>query len=321
MMMYLVIAFIFLAVWVFVGSLLFIFFYKEKAIDKLKYFEEDYELKEKFEGHKKNKVSLLKNISQAIPFIKLHLKSTKKLEMELIKADMPITVEELIVIKYISSTAIAALTYLISRNNGLTLIIYFLIWNTPRFIISKRKKERLREFDGQLTEGIMIISNALKAGYSFLQSVAAVAEETKDPFSKEFKKLFKEMSLGIPEEDALRNMLLRMASGDLKLIVNAILIQKDIGGNLSEILDNIGETIRERQKIQDELKTLTAQGRLSGIIVMLIPIVLALTIYLFNKEYILLLFNTPLGIVMISCSIFSQFLGFVMIRKIINIDM
>jgi tight adherence protein B len=307
--------------WVFIGGLFFLFFYKEKSIDKLKYFEEDYELKEKFEDHKKIKVSYLKNLSKFIPFKKFYLLGAKNLEMELIKADMPITAEELLVIKYISSSAIAALTYLISRNNVLTLMLYFVIWNTPRFVIAKRKKTRLKEFDGQLNEGIMIISNALKAGYSFLQSVAAVAEETKDPFSKEFKKLFKEMSLGIPEEDALRNMLLRMPSGDLKLIINAILIQKDIGGNLSEILDNIGETIRERQKIQEELKTLTAQGRLSGIIVILIPIVLALTIYLFNKEYILLLFNNPLGIMMLSASVLSQLLGIVMIRKIVNIEM
>ena len=198
-MMYLVIALIFISLWVSVGGLFFIFFYKKKAIDKLKYFEEDYELKEKFEGHKKNKVSYLKNISQAIPFIKLNLRGFKKLEMEIIKADMPITVEELLMIKYISSTVIAALTYLLFKDNGLTLITFFISWNIPRFIVSKRKKKRHKEFDGQLNEGIMIISNALKAGYSFLQSVAAVAEETKDPFSKEFKKLFKEMSLGIPE--------------------------------------------------------------------------------------------------------------------------
>ena len=320
-MIYFVMALIFLSVWVFIGGLFFLFFYKENTIDKLKYFEEDYELKEKFEEHKKNKVSYLKNLSKFIPFKKFNLMGSKKLEMELVKADMPITVEELLVIKYIASTATAALTYLILRNDALTLMLYFVVWNLPRFIISKRKKARLKEFDSQLNEGIMIISNALKAGYSFLQAVAAVAEETKDPFSKEFKKLFKEMSLGIPEEDALRNMLLRMPSGDLKLIINAILIQKDIGGNLSEILDNIGETIRERQKIQEELKTLTAQGRLSGIIVMLIPIILALTIYLFNKEYILLLFNNPLGIAMVSMAILSQIFGLIIIRKIVNIDM
>jgi tight adherence protein B len=112
-----------------------------------------------------------------------------------------------------------------------------------------------------------------------------------------------------------------MESEDLRLIMNAILIQKDIGGNLSEILDNIGETIRERQKIQGELKTLTAQGRLSGIIVMLIPLFLGVTIYLFNKEYMMLLFTTPMGIAMISFSGMNQVFGVLMIKKIINIDM
>ena len=129
------------------------------------------------------------------------------------------------------------------------------------------------------------------------------------------------MSLGISEEIALKNLLNKMESEDLRLIVNAILIQKDIGGNLSEILDNISDTIRERQKIQNELKTLTAQGRLSGIIVMLIPFFLGITIYLFNKEYIMLLFTTPIGLGMIIAAFINQIIGLIMIRKIIKIDM
>ena len=320
-MMYLVIALIFICVWGFFSIMFFTLFYKDNSIDKLSYYDDDYELKEKFETHKKNKVSLLKNISQAIPFTKLNLRSSKKLEIELIKADMPIMVEELLMIKYISSISISAIIYLIFKDSALTLIVCIIVWNIPRVIMSKRKKARLKEFDGQLTEGIMIISNALKAGYSFLQAVASVEKETKDPFSKEFKKLFKEMSLGIPEEDALRNMLIRMESADLKLVVNAILIQKDIGGNLSEILDNISETIRERQKIQEELKTLTAQGKMSGIIVMLIPFALAFIIYMVNREFIIVLFNTTLGLIMLGVSIFNQLIGLVIIKKIINIDM
>ena len=112
-----------------------------------------------------------------------------------------------------------------------------------------------------------------------------------------------------------------MESEDLRLVVNAILIQKDIGGNLSEILDNISETIRERQKIKNELKTLTAQGKLSGIIVFLIPIFLGLIIYVLNREYILILFTNAVGIVMVVISVINQILGFFMIRKIINIDL
>jgi tight adherence protein B len=188
-------------------------------------------------------------------------------------------------------------------------------------MISKKINERIKLFDGQLCEGISIISNSLKAGYSFLQAVAVVSEETPDPLSKEFKKLLKEMKLGIVEEDALKNLLSRMESEDLKLVVNAILIQKDIGGNLSEILDNIMGTISDRQKIKDELKALTAQGKLSGIIVMLIPVFLGAVIYLLNREYMTLLFTTLPGLIMVGLAVLSETFGYLMIRKIVNIEM
>jgi len=320
-MLYFLIILIFLSLWLFVSSLFFIFFYKEKSIDKLKYFDDNYEQKEKFEKHKKNKSDFLVGLAHLIPSTKSGKKRSEKLKMELIKADIPITVDEFLVIKILTASSILFLVLVSTKSYIWGITIFILVWNMPKLVISRRQKERIKAFDSQLNEGVIIISNSLKAGYSFLQAVAAVAEETKDPFSKEFKKLFKEISLGISEEVAMRNLTERMESGDLRLIINAILIQKDIGGNLSEILDNIGETIRERQKIQEELKTLTAQGRLSGIIVMLIPICLGLIIYLFNKEYILLLFNTPIGILMISASVINQLLGLLMIKKIINIDM
>lgn len=296
-------------------------FHNEKAIDKLKFYDEDHAIKEKIEIKKKSKIGFFKKISNLLPSIKFSEKHDKKLEYELMKSDIPITVEELLVIKIFSSTAFAVLTFALSKDVFIVGFIFLIIWNTPKIVISHRKKERVKTFNEQLNEGTMIISNSLKAGYSFLQAIAAVSEETKDPFSKEFKKLLKEMSLGISEEIALHNMLYRMDSEDLRLIVNAILIQKDIGGNLSEILDNISDTIRERQKIQNELKTLTAQGRLSGIIVMLIPFFLGITIYLFNKEYMMLLFTTPIGIGMLATALFNQILGLIMIKKIIKIDM
>ena len=207
-----------------------------------------------------------------MPKSRLNEKKNKKLEIELMKADLPITADELLVVKILSSSSFAFLAFALFKNFFIIFLVYILIWNLPKYIISKRKKDRMKLFDSQLNEGISIISNSLKAGYSFLKAVAVVSEETSDPFSKEFKKLLKEMSLGIAEEDSLKNLQNRMDSEDLKLIINAILIQKDIGGNLSEILDNIAETIMERQKMKNELKTLTAQGRLSGMILMLMPI-------------------------------------------------
>ena len=320
-MIYIIVLLIFLFIWTLTSGLLLTLVYKEKLIDKLKYYDEDYVIKEKLENKKKNKISLLRILSNLIPNIKFSEKYHKKLVIELIKSDIPITVQELIAVKVLTSTGFALLTFVLSKDFIVTIFIFILIWSIPKFIIYHRKKERIKTFNEQLNEGTMIISNSLKAGYSFLQAIASVSEETKDPFAKEFKKLLKEMSLGISEEIALQNMLDRMESEDLRLITNAILIQKDIGGNLSEILDNISHTIRERQKIQNELKTLTAQGKLSGIIVMLIPFLIGLTLYLLNKEYMMQLFTTPIGLGMITFAFVNQILGLIMIKKIIKIDM
>lgn len=311
----------FISIWSFSSLILIKITKNKRPIDKLKYFDEHYEFREKYEIKTKSNKSIIKSLSKLVPHVNTNKKKVKTLEALLIKADVPITIEELLVIKILCSAALGFLLYAITKGIIFTTITFITVWNIPRFIIIKKKKDRIKSFDNQLSEGITIISNSLKAGYSFLQAIAVVSEETKDPFSKEFKKLLKELSLGISEEEALKNLLFRLESEDLRLILNAILIQKDIGGNLSEILDNISETIRERQKIKDELKTLTAQGKLSGLIVMLIPIFLGATIYLFNKDYMMLLFTTPIGLGMIVASIISQIFGFLIIRNIISIEM
>lgn len=312
---------IFLFAWTFFSTILVIIFYKEKPIDKLKYFDEDYKADEKVKGLKRDKMALLRLMSGMIPETGFSHKYIRGLEADLVKADIPITAKELIVIKIMASSVFSLLCYVAVKNIFIPLIVFAAVWNVSTIIIASKKKDRIKKFDSQLNEGIMIVSNSLKAGYSFMQAIAVTTDETGDPFSKEFKKMLKEMSLGIAEEDAIRNLTMRIESEDLKLVANAILIQKDVGGNLSEILDNISETIRERMKIKGELKTLTAQGRLSGIIVVMIPIFLGVVIYIFNREYIMLLFTSPIGLAMVAASVTNQILGVLMIRKIIKIDM
>lgn len=320
-MLYAVAILVFSFTWVLISTVLIVLFNKRKPIDKLKYFDENYIIKEKYKDNKGNKKSILKSLAFLVPQYKFNAKRVKKLELELMKADLPITADELLIIKIIFSSAFSFLAFAVFGNLIASIVVFALVWNVPRFIIEKRKKERVKLFDSQLSEGITIISNSLKAGHSFLQAVAVVSEETSDPFSKEFKRLLKEMSLGISEEDALKNLLGRMESEDLRLIVNAILIQKDIGGNLSEILDNISETIRERQKMKNELKTLTAQGKLSGGILMLMPVFLGMIIYLLNKEYVMVLFTTTIGLVMVAAAVVGELIGILLIRRIINIEM
>lgn len=322
-MLYAITIVLFITLLILFNAILFSFFYKIKPIESLKYYDMDYQVKEKlsFDNNRNKKVSLLKILSKMVPNNSRSKKKSSKLKQELIQADIQLTVEELLVIKVLSSSTISFLSYALTKDIVIINITFIVIWLIPRFIIHRKKIERLKIFDEQISEGIMIISNSLKAGYSFLQAVSVVVQETKDPFSKEFKKLLKEMSLGLSIQDALVNMLNRIDSEDLKLIVNAILIQKDIGGNLSEILDNISITIRERQKIQNELKTLTAQGKLSGIIIVLIPVFLGIIIYLFNKEYMILLFSTNVGLLMTGLAIFSQLMGIIIINKIVKVEM
>lgn len=307
---------VFLILWILISVIFIMLLNKEKPIDKLKYFDDNYEITEELKDNKKDRISILKSLSYLVPKFKFN----RKVEIELIKADIPVTVEELLVIKILSSSSLSFFSFAVSRDYFITAVVFILVWNITRFIISKRKKDRIKLFESQLGASITIISNSLKAGYSFLQSIAVVSKETSKPISIEFEKLLKEMSLGIPEEDALKNMLNRIESDDLKLITNAILIQKDIGGNLSEILDNISDTIRERQKIKDELKTLTAQGKLSGAILMLMPVFLGMIIYLFNRDYIMLLFTTSIGLAMTCAAVVCEILGFIVIKKIINIE-
>lgn len=316
--MIMVISLIFLSVFLFSFSIFYMASNKERPIDKIKDYDNNYFHEEKYKNEKG--VSILKKLSQLIPNLKFNEARVLKIERELIMSDLPITYEELLIIKILLSTSLSFLSFAISKDIFIAIVIFISIWNVPGFYIRLKKNERIKLFDDELNEGIMIISNSLKAGYSFLQAISVVCEETKDPFAKEFKKLLKEMSLGIPEKDALTNLLKRVGSDNLKLVITAILIQKDTGGNLSEILDNIGETIRDRQKIKDELKTLTAQGKLSGTIVTLMPVFLGGIIYLFNKEYVILLFTTKIGLGMVIGTVFSEFLGFLFIRKIVNID-
>lgn len=247
-------------------------------------------------------------------------KTISKSEKKYNQGDFTMTYEEFLVVKLMALVSIGFFIFALTRNFFIFLIALVFIYILPNIIVNAKISKRVKAFDMQLNEGLVMISNALKAGYSFLQSLAVAAEETQPPFSTEFKILLKELSLGIPLEDGLNNLYDRISSEDLQLIINAILIQKDVGGNLSEIIENISETIRERQRIKNEVRTLTAQGKLSGLIIMAMPLFLGVIIYLFDNSYIETLFVTLPGRIMLGTAVFSQLMGWMFIRKIINIE-
>lgn len=245
---------------------------------------------------------------------------TERTRWELVRADIPFTGYEFNVARGTFSIALALLAYSLTRNFLWVFIMAIAVWTVPMLIVKRKKAKRYQVFASQMGDALGILSNSLRAGFSFMQAVSAVARETPNPMGKEFGRLTKEMSMGITTEKALDNLVHRVQQEDLELLVTAILIQKEIGGNLAEILDNIGNTIRERIRIKSEVKTLTAQGKLSGIVIAGIPVFLGLALYGMNRDYILLLFTHPVGKLMLGLALFNEFIGVLMIRKIVSID-
>lgn len=319
-MIYIAIGALFLSLLIFLFGILKMARGQEKVISKLDAYDEELILINEIKNKPSEKKGPIQRIAKLLERMPTNENRRKTKALMIKQADMPVTFEELFVIKVMATSSLGLLTLAISRNPVYVAMSVLIVWMMPSLMISSRKKKKIKMFDEQLNEGMGMISNALKAGYSFLQALAVAAEETQNPFSQEFKGLLKELSLGIPMEDALNNLVERVPSEDLKLVINAILIQKDVGGNLSEILDNISETIRERQRIKNEVNSLTAQGKLSGIIIMAMPFFLGFIIYLFDNAYILMLFETIIGRALLIFALISQVIGWFFIRKIINIE-
>ncbi len=238
----------------------------------------------------------------------------------LAQADVEMTSEEFLLIRLLFTAAFGFIGFSIWHNVFAALVSAVSVWFIPYFILKSRIQSKRKKFDNQLQDAIGVLSNSLKAGYSFFQALSSVVEETPDPLSKEFKIMLKEMSFGLSVDQSFNSLLLRISTEDLQLLTTCVLIQRDIGGNLSELLDNISVTIRERQKLNGELKALTAQGKLSGMVVVGLPFVLALAMYFINREYIMLLFTTKIGIGMLIFSGFSQAIGIFAIGKIIKVE-
>ncbi len=204
------------------------------------------------------------------------------------------------------------------------LLIGFLL---PRLWLARRRNGRLGAFNKQLPDTITLIANALRAGSSFLQAIELVVRESRPPISTEFARVIREVNLGLPFEQALENMVRRVRSDDLELMAIAIAIQHQVGGNLAEILDSIAFTIRERIRIKGEIRTLTAQQRLSGYVVAGLPIGLAAFLFVAAPGFMEPMFDDrasiiglPAGVIILAAGGVMMFMGFLFIRRIVDIE-
>ena len=239
---------------------------------------------------------------------------------DLARADLQLRVAEFLLITAVSVALAYVLGQLLFGSPVMGLAFGVVGFFVPRIYVNIRKRQRLNAFNDQLGDTITLLANSLRSGFSIVQSMDTVANQLPKPISVEFHRVTQEIGLGLHYEEALNNMLRRVPSDDLDLMITAINIQGRVGGNLAEILDTIGHTIRERVRIKGEIRVLTAQQMISGYILTGLPVVLGLVLYLLNKEYIGRMFRDPCGWIMIGVSVIMITTGFLIIRKIVDIE-
>jgi tight adherence protein B len=255
-----------------------------------------------------------------------------RLAIEIARADLKLRPAELVAAWIASPFVFAAGAFVLGFifsgfRNVLAIAVAFLIGAFfPRFYLRFRQKRRLKTFGTQLPDTITLLANSLRAGSSFLQGIELVTREAQPPISEEFERVVREMSLGIALQPALNNLARRVASEDVELMVTAINIQSQVGGNLATVLDSIAFTIRERVRIIGEINTLTAMQRYSGYVITLLPVGLAGILFLISPTYIskMLLpkpdmFGLPLGVIFFILGGISMGIGYLLIRRIVDI--
>lgn len=272
------------------------------------------------EEHQKNREKIkAKTILRSLGKIFVTRSFTMKAEEELLKADIPLRGEEFIVINLITFFTGSVIGFFIS-GEGASFVFGVLGLICPYIFVKRKKRIRLENLNLQLGDCLTVMTNSLRAGYSLQQTMDLVSRETTGPLAMEFSKTLREINFGTPTEEALVNFAARVESDDVDLMITAILIQRQIGGNLAEILDNISHTLRERIRIKGEIKTLTAQGRISGLIIGLMPPAIFAILLVLNPAYISVLVQEQVGFYILLAGIMSEMFGVLIIRKIVNIE-
>ncbi|KGX83394.1 type II secretion system F family protein [Pontibacillus marinus] len=250
----------------------------------------------------------------------LSKEKSSKLEALIKKSGLPIKPEEYIFFQIISVFLVGMLLFLISGDLIMLFIGAPIGYFIPLWFIKKKIKDRVKAFNEGLPDMLSTMIGSMRAGFSLPQSLQTVVEEGEAPIKDEIELVLKEMQYGSTLEDSLNGLYERMPSKDLELMVQAIIIQRTVGGNLATVLDKIVNTIRDRTKIQRQITTLTAQGRLSGVVIGLLPVALAFILYLIEPDYIGALISHPIGLIMLVGGAVSGTVGFFMIKKITTIE-
>lgn len=241
------------------------------------------------------------------------------IRIRLLQAYIKMKPEEFIAVSITTGGVLGMLLYLQGNNLLLFMLGILIGYPIPGIFVNNIKKKRGRLLNKQLPQALSIISNGLRAGFSFTQAMSVACQELEVPISYEFSKVLRDNSLGKPMEEALENLTRRTEDEDLDMLVTALLIQRQVGGNLAEVLDTISETIRERVKLKGEINTLTSQGKAEATIIGILPIGVAGIIGLMNPNYLKPLFTTPLGLAMVGAAAVLMGLGVYILSRLVQV--
>lgn len=279
------------------------------------------------QGSQANLRSLLRRGPSAIPFLRQALMTSTwadRAAIDLDRAHVNLRVGEYLLLRVLVGLLFFAFPLLFARGQVVGVLIGIPLgivgYVLPALYIAIRTRRRVRAIDAQLVEGLTHVANSIRAGFAMLQAIDAAAQRIDPPLSEEFGRLVADVRLGSSLEDALLSMGERVGSYDLDLVITATLIQRATGGNLSEILDNVAETIRERDRIRGEIRTLTAQQRFAAWVLSLWPAVLALIFFLLNPDLMSNLWTEAAGIILLIIAGALQLMGFLTIRRIVAIE-
>jgi tight adherence protein B len=235
------------------------------------------------------------------------------------QADTSLTMTKIVLISSILAGAGIALGIVVGIHAALIPVVALLLAALPLMWVLFRRKRRLKAFAAQLPDALEMLARSLRAGQSLGFGFNMIATEMSDPISKEFARVFEEQNLGVSLEESLGDLTQRVPNLDLKFFAIAVILQRQTGGDLAEVLDKIGSLIRDRFRIWGQVQALTGEGRLSGVVLLALPFVLFVAVYQLNPDYLMVLFTDPMGKQMLAGAIFMQIIGALVIRKIVNI--
>ncbi|WP_169525182.1 type II secretion system F family protein [Pseudalkalibacillus hwajinpoensis] len=263
---------------------------------------------------------LLKRFVSSVSRFFEGMKLSSKTKQMLEQAGSSMKEEEFLVVRLFSALGASVSLFLIGIPWYGAIPAAFIGFVIPSSYMKSKRRKRVKLLSYQLVEALGTMSNSMRAGFSFLQTMQLIGKEMPDPIGPEFDRAVREIGMGIPMEDVFTSLLARLPNKELEVVVQAILAQRKSGGNLAQLMDTMEETIRGRIRVLEELKTLTAQGKLSSIIITALPLLMALYLYVVSPTYFEPMLTSPLGMFLLVSGSISLLIGWVLIQKIVRIE-